>query len=179
MMKLELHWQILIAIIAATIAGMVTGTDASIFGVSFYAIYGFAGTLFLNALKMIIVPLVMSSIITGISGIGDSDNLGRLGGKTILFYATTSLLAILVGLALVNMTNPGLIDGVPAGEQLNLSTDADELALVVKKVEGKGASDISDVFLRLVPTNVVAAAASGQMLGLIFFSLLFGFFAAH
>ncbi|ARN73911.1 dicarboxylate/amino acid:cation symporter [Oceanicoccus sagamiensis] len=176
MIKLELHWQILIAIIAAGLAGMITGTDTSILGVSFYAIYGFIGTLFLNALKMIIVPLVMSSIITGISGIGSSDNLGRLGGKTILFYATTSLLAILVGLVLVNITAPGLINGEAAGEQLNLSTDANELALVVEKVEGKGASDISDVFLRLVPTNVVAAAAGGQMLGLIFFSLLFGFF---
>ncbi len=176
MMKLALHWQILIAIIAATIAGIVTGTDASILGISFYAMYAFIGTLFLNALKMIIVPLVMSSIITGISGIGNSENLGRLGGKTILFYATTSLLAILVGLVLVNISTPGLIDGQPAGDQLNLSTDANELAIVVEKVEGKGASDISDVFLRLVPTNVVAAAAGGQMLGLIFFSLLFGFF---
>lgn len=175
-MKLALHWQILIAIIAAIIAGIITGTDTSILGISFYAIYAFVGTLFLNALKMIIVPLVMSSIITGISGIGNSENLGRLGGKTILFYATTSLLAILVGLVLVNITTPGLIDGQAAGDQLNLSTDANELAMVVEKVEGKGASDISDVFLRLVPTNVVAAAAGGQMLGLIFFSLLFGFF---
>lgn len=176
MIKLALHWQILIAIIVATITGIVTGTDTSILGVSFYAIYGFVGTLFLNALKMIIVPLVMSSIITGISGIGDSENLGRLGGKTILFYATSSLLAILVGLALVNITTPGIIDGQAAGDQLNLTTDASELAVVVEKVEGKGASDISDVFLRLVPTNIVAAAAGGQMLGLIFFSLLFGFF---
>ncbi|MCP3908983.1 MAG: dicarboxylate/amino acid:cation symporter [Oceanicoccus sp.] len=175
-MKLALHWQILIAIIAAIIAGIITGTDTSILGISFYAIYAFVGTLFLNALKMIIVPLVMSSIITGISGIGNSENLGRLGGKTILFYATTSLLAILVGLVLVNITTPGLIDGQAAGDQLNLGTDANELAMVVEKVEGKGASDISDVFLRLVPTNVVAAAAGGQMLGLIFFSLLFGFF---
>lgn len=176
MTKLALHWQILIAIIVATIAGLVTGTDASLFGVSFYAIYGFVGTLFLNALKMIIVPLVASSIITGIARIGDSNSLGRLGGKTILFYATSSLLAILVGLALVNITTPGIINGQAAGEQLNLTTDANELAMVVEKVEGKSASDISDVFLRLVPTNIIAAAAGGQMLGLIFFSLLFGFF---
>jgi Na+/H+-dicarboxylate symporter len=176
MKNLALHWQILIAIVLATLMGTLTGTDAEVLGVSFYAIYGFAGTLFLNALKMIIVPLVLSSIITGISGIGDSDNLGRLGGKTILFYATTSLLAILVGLAVVNIASPGIVNGMPAGEQLNLTTDKESLAEVVQKVEGRSASDISAVFLRLVPTNVVAAAANGEMLGLIFFALLFGFF---
>ena len=176
MKKLALHWQILIAIFAAISAGLLTGTDAEIFGVTFYAMYQFIGTLFLNALKMIIVPLILSSIITGISGISDSEGLGRLGGKTILFYATTSLLAILIGLTVVNITTPGIIDGKAAGEQLNLTIDKDALAGVVEKVEGRGASDISAVFLRLVPTNIVAAAADGQMLGLIFFGLLFGFF---
>ena len=176
MKKLALHWQILIAIFAAISAGLLTGTDAEIFGVTFYAMYQFIGTLFLNALKMIIVPLILSSIITGISGISDSEGLGRLGGKTILFYATTSLLAILIGLTVVNITTPGIIDGKAAGEQLNLTIDKDALAGVVEKVEGRGAGDISAVFLRLVPTNIVAAAAGGQMLGLIFFGLLFGFF---
>lgn len=176
MKSIALHWQILIAIIAAGIFGSITGTESGIFGVSFYAMYVFLGTLFLNALKMLIVPLVLSSIITGISNIGSSENLGRLGGKTILFYATTSLLAILIGLTAVNLTNPGLIDGEPAGKQLNLTTDEQALAEVVEKVQGRDASDISAVFLRLVPTNIVAAAANGQMLGLIFFGLLFGFF---
>jgi Na+/H+-dicarboxylate symporter len=176
MARLALHWQIIIAIGLAVIAGMITGTDSSVLGISFYAVYTFAGTLFLNALKMIIVPLVLSSIITGISGIGSNENLGRLGSKTILFYATTSLLAILVGLAAVNITSPGIIDGMPAAEQLNLSTSAEDLAAVKEKVEGRSVSDISDVFLRMVPTNVVDAAAQGQMLGLIFFALLFGFF---
>ena len=176
MKKLALHWQILIAIVAAAVAGLLTGTETEVFGVSFYALYAFLGTLFLNALKMIIVPLILSSIITGISGIGENENLGRLGGKTIMFYAATSFLAIIVGLAAVNLTSPGIIDGHPAGEALHLTTDKDELAAVKEKVEGRGASDISAVFLRLVPTNVVAAAANGQMLGLIFFALLFGFF---
>lgn len=176
MKKLALHWQILIAIVLAVLAGLLMGKDSTLFGVSFYAVYGFVGTLFLNALKMIIVPLIMSSIICGISNIGDSSNLGRLGGKTLLFYATTSLLAILVGLAVVNFTQPGLIDGQPAAEQLNLTTDPQALSSVIDKVEGRSASDITDVFLRMVPTNIVAAAADGQMLGLIFFGLLFGFF---
>lgn len=176
MKNLALHWQILIAIVLAAVIGTATGTDAEILGVSFYATYQFIGTLFLNALKMIIVPLVLSSIITGISGIGDNDNLGRLGAKTIGFYATSSLFAILVGLAVVNITSPGIVDGVPAGEQLNLTTDQDSLADVIDTVEGKGGSDITAVFIRLIPTNVISAAANGEMLGLIFFGLLFGFF---
>jgi Na+/H+-dicarboxylate symporter len=179
MNKLAMHWQILIAIIAAGFAGTLTGIEGSIFGVSFYAVYDFLGTLFLNGLKMIIVPLILSSIITGIAGVGQNSNLASLGTKTIMFYATTSLLAILVGLALVNITTPGLIDGQPAATELNLSTNQDDLADVVKKVEGKGGGDITAVFLRMIPTNVVSAAANGEMLGLIFFAILFGIFMAR
>lgn len=176
MKRLALHWQILIAMLLAVAAGMATGTDSSFLGISIYSVYVFIGTLFLNALKMIIVPLILSSIITGIAGISDNKNLSRLGGKTMLFYAFTSLFSILVGLALVNVTTPGLINGQPAAEQLNLTTDKDQLAAVVEKVEGRSAADITEVFLRMVPVNIVAAAANGQMLGLIFFGLVFGFF---
>jgi Na+/H+-dicarboxylate symporter len=69
LLKLKLHWQILIALALAVIAGSLTGTEASLFGVVFYDVYNFIGTLFLNALKMIIVPLIVSSIIVGIAGV--------------------------------------------------------------------------------------------------------------
>jgi Na+/H+-dicarboxylate symporter len=176
MTKLALHWQILIAILLAAVAGTLSGTEGHLLGINVYECYQFIGSLFLNALKMIIVPLVLSSIITGIGGLGNHENLGRLGGKTILFYALSSLFAILVGLTVVNITQPGLIDGQPAAAQLNLTADSDALGAVMDKVEGRGAGDIVDVFLRMIPTNVVDAAASGNMLGLIFFGLLFGFF---
>lgn len=173
-MKLKLHWQILIALGCAVIAGYLSGTDTAIFGITLFAIYGFIGTLFLNALKMIIVPLVVSSIITGIAGIGGGQGLGRLGGKTITYYIITSLLAIVTGLFFVNLLSPGIIDGQPAHEVLGLNaTYADEVA---SKVEGRGVGDIADVFLSMVPSNVIYAAANGQMLGLIFFSILFGIF---
>jgi Na+/H+-dicarboxylate symporter len=174
MPKLKLHWQIIIALVLAVFVGLLTGTDASLFGVTFYSIFEFVGTLFLNALKMLIVPLVASSIIIGIAGIGQQHgHLGRLGGKTILYYMATSLIAILIGLVIVNIVSPGIIDGQPAKDLIGLSGDLDDIK---EKVEGKGAGDIAEVFLRLVPTNIVQAAAAGQMLGLIFFSLLFGFF---
>lgn len=172
-MKLKLHWQILIALILAVVVGRLTGTDASLFGVTFFSIYQFIGSLFLNALKMLIVPLIVSSIIVGIAGVGGNNALGRLGGKTLLYYMSTSLMAILIGLVMVNIVAPGIVDGEPAKELVGLNANVDDIK---GKVEGKGAGDVVDVFLRMVPTNIVSAAANGQMLGLIFFSLLFGFF---
>ncbi|MDP2962485.1 MAG: dicarboxylate/amino acid:cation symporter [Sulfurimicrobium sp.] len=173
MIKLKLHWQILIALLLAAIAGSLAGTDGALLGVKFYDVFDFIGTLFLNALKMLIVPLVVSSIIVGIAGIGSGGAFGRLGLKTLLYYITTSLLAILVGLVIVNLVAPGMVNGEPAKHLIGLSENAGD---VVAKVEGKGTGDLVEIFLRMVPANVVAAAADGQMLGLIFFSLLFGFF---
>lgn len=173
MTKLKLHWQILLALLLAVMAGSLAGTEAGVFGVRFYAVFDFIGTLFLNALKMLIVPLVVSSIIVGIAGIGSGEAFGRLGVKTLLYYVTTSLLAILVGLVMVNMIAPGLVDGEPAKHLIGLTANAGDIAA---RVAGKDTGDLVGIFLRMVPTNVVEAAANGQMLGLIFFSLLFGFF---
>lgn len=174
MLKMKLHWQILIALGLAVLVGMLAGMENSIFGVRFYDMLNFVGTLFLNALKMIIVPLIVSSIIVGIAGVGGTVGLGRLGGKTILYYLATSLLAILTGLLLVNLIAPGLIDGQPARDVLGLN--ADQAAIAAAKVGERDVSDIADVFLSIVPPNIVAAAVNGQMLGLIFFSLLYGYF---
>ncbi len=180
MTRLALHWQILIAIGFAVIAGFAVnqagGGDAyapDVFGVSFLTVFEYIGTIFLNALKMIIVPLITSSIIVGMAGIGSGGDLGALGGKTLLFYGITTLAAILVGLILINVVGPGYVDGEPARELLALDGAGDEIAA---RVEGKGAGDVAEIFLRMVPPNIVKAAAEGQMLGLIFFALLFGYF---
>ncbi|MFE8035002.1 dicarboxylate/amino acid:cation symporter [Thiohalocapsa marina] len=170
--ELKLHWQILIALALAVAIGLMVGQDGALFGITFYAVFDFVGQLFLNALKMLIVPLILSSIIVGIASVGTTDNLGRLGGKTIGYYAATSLLAILVGLTAVNLIQPGVVDGSPQ-EVFGLSADAAELE---ERFADKGSDDIVAIFLRMIPTNIVAAASDGQMLGLIFFSLLFGFF---
>ena len=85
MTKLELHWQILIAIVLAGIIGGIvfnsfeaTGVEPTLFGIRYLAIFDYIGTIFLNALKMIIVPLILSSIIVGVAGIGSGGNLGKL-----------------------------------------------------------------------------------------------------
>jgi Na+/H+-dicarboxylate symporter len=172
-MQLKLHWQILIALLLAVFVGWLVSPETSIFGVSFVSIFDFVGKLFLNALKMIIVPLIVSSIIMGVSNLGSGDAFGRLGGKTLLYYVFTSFFAIMIGITVVNIVQPGIVDGVPAKDMLGLSEDT---SMVMEKVEGKSAGDVVGIFLRMIPTNIVKAASEGQMLGLIFFSLLFGFF---
>lgn len=176
MTKLKLHWQILIALVLAGIIGTLTGTDAALFGVTFYSVFGFLGTIFLNALKMLIVPLIASSIIVGVAGIGSGGNLGRLGGRTMMFYILSTSLAIIVGLVLVNMVKPGLVDGQPAAGLMALSADVSEVAATVGD---KGTGDLAGIFIRMVPANIVKAAAEGEMLGLIFFCLLFGYFMSQ
>lgn len=177
MLKLKLHWQILIALGLAVIAGLVTGTEMSVFGVTFYSIYEFIGTLFLNALKMIIVPLIASSIIVGMANMGAGSDFSRLGSKTLIYYASTSLLAILTGLLIVNALQPGIVDGQPAKDIIGLSDNVDE---VLDKVGDKDSGDVVDIFIRMIPTNVIEAASNnGAMLALIFFSLLFGFYMAR
>ena len=115
--RLALHWQILIALALALCAGLLSGDGAAVFGVRLESVYDFIGTLFLNALKMVALPLVATSIICGMAELGSGREFGRLGGQALAFYAASSLLAILVGLAAVNAVEPGHIDGEPAGQR--------------------------------------------------------------
>ena len=127
MKKLSLHWQILIAISLAIIAGSIVkyassdGKPAHFFGIIYISVFEYIGSIFLNALKMIIVPLIVSSIIVGIAGMGSSVDLKSIGVRTLTFYAATTLLAILIGLTLINLVAPGYVDGEPAGELLALN----------------------------------------------------------
>lgn len=144
------------------------------------------GKLFLNLLKMIIVPLIVSSVISGITSLHGMKGFGRLLGKTAGFYGLTSLLAICLGLVLVNVIQPGLTNGEP-NEKIRMAfenhkeSSADEAALktvqeakLVGEEQGGIVKQLTGFFVRMVPTNVFAAAIdNGQMLGLIFFSLLF------
>lgn len=175
MPKIKLHWQILIAIVLAVIVGLITGApDESALGANAMSVYDFVGTLFVSALKMIIVPLIMSSVIIGVAGIAREGRLGALGGKTLAFYMGTGLIAVIIGLLAVNIAQPGFEDGQPVGDQLALDQETQE---VVQQVEQGDTGDLVGVFYMLIPDNLVAAASdNGALLGLIFFSLLFGFF---
>ncbi|MCA1799568.1 MAG: dicarboxylate/amino acid:cation symporter [Xanthomonadaceae bacterium] len=149
-----MHWQIFAAIVLAVIAGLLTNTEVPA-GARAYATYEFFGRIFLNSLQMLIVPLIVSSIIVGIAGISRSGGLGRLGSKTVGFYLITTLLAVLVGLMFVNLTDPGLEDGQPVREALNLAAEG----IDVRERVGEGSlSDLTELFVRMVPRNIVDSA---------------------
>ncbi len=171
-LRIPLHWQILIAIVVGGLTGHFTGVDTAIFGVTLVSIFDFLGTLFVNALKMLVVPLIAASVISGVASVGSPGDLGRLGGKTLLFYVITTLLAVIVALTLVNVVQPGLVDGEPARELLALETSTQEVASNVER----GAGSLVDTLLGIVPPNIIEAAAGNKLLGLVFFSILFGFF---
>ena len=154
MLKIKLHWQILIALLIAVFYGMLL--------TNYVSYVTWMGDLFLRALKMIIVPLILTSIISGVANIGDASNLGRLGLKTFAYYISTSFFAILTGLILVNLIQPGV------GADLGLKSEVPELAAT--------SGDLGDIILRMIPTNIFDALATGEMLSIIFFSILFGFF---
>lgn len=163
-----LHWQVGIGLALAILAGTLAGPQPD-----FIAACAFIGKLFLNALKMVVVPLIVAAIISGLGSVSDAGGLGRMGVKTLVYYLATGLMAILVGLLFVNLLQPGVIDGEPAGPKIGLS---DSTESVMAGIDGKGAGEFLTVFELLFPPNIIAAAAEGQMLGLICFSLLFGAF---
>jgi Na+/H+-dicarboxylate symporter len=120
------------------------------------------GDIFLRALKMIIIPLILASIISGVANIGSAKNLGRLGLKTMLYYLSTSTLAILTGLFLVNIIKPGK------------SIDPDTFRL--KETFSVDKHSLGDTLIEIVPENIFEAITNQDMLSIIFFSILFGFF---
>ncbi len=154
MLQIKLHWQILIALVIAVLYGL--------FLTDYVSYVSWMGDLFLRALKMIIVPLILTSIISGVANIGDAQNLGRLGLKTFAYYITTSFFAIITGLVLVNIIQPGV------GADLGLKSEVPEISA--------SSGDLGDIIMRMVPTNVFDALVSADMLAIIFFSILIGYF---
>jgi len=152
-MKLKLHWQILIAMAAGTVFALVFGENSHWIEP--------LGTIFFRLLKMVVVPLVVFSITAGVAGVGSPKNLGRLGLKTVSYYLATSLIAILIGLTLVNLVSPGT--------SAELREDRAAPAEILEKP-----ASVMDQILRIIPVNPAAAIAEGDMLAIIFFCILFG-----
>ncbi len=158
--KMPLHWQIFIGLISGVI--LAVASRLLHFEPVVTEQVALLGTVFLRALKMIIVPLIVSSIISGVTGLGDAENFGRLALKTFTYYIMTSIFAILTGLILVNLIKPGI--GANFGfHQIPQHIDT-------------SAATFKDTLLRIIPTNPFASMVKGDILPTIFFSLLFGFF---
>ena len=153
-LKIQLHWQILI--------GLFLGLLFGLFLTNYVYLIEWMGVVFLRALRMIIIPLILTSIITGITQIGSGKSLGKLGLKTLVYYVSTSTVAILTGLFLVNMIKPG------QGADLGFT----------QKVEGLDieSGSFGRTLIEIIPTNIFEAFSDGKMLSVIFFALIFGFF---
>lgn len=147
------------------LVGIVVGIVLAFVGVSLFGedmiAFEWMGTLFLKALKMIIVPLIMASMIVGITGLGDVRKLGRVGGMTVLYYGATTGLAVGLGVVLVNIMRPG--DGIELG-----TTTTPEAVM------GKEGLGFADIALSFVSDNIFAAMAELDILPIIVFSLVLG-----
>ncbi len=150
----RLHWQVLLAMLIGVGIGLTPS------GEFFAQYFGWLGTLFMRLLRMIIVPLVVTSIIAGVASAGSGRAVGRMFGKTLTYYLVSSFFAAFTGLILFNIFNPGR--GYPVTDT---GADPPDLATPDSPI---------DLILDIVPTNFFAAASAGDMLGIIFFSIVFG-----
>ncbi len=157
----SLHVQILIALLLGAMSGVLLGESVLHFA--------FVGTLFLKGLKMIIVPLIVTSIVSGVAGIGQVGHFGRLSAQTFTYYLSTSLLSIITGLVLVNAISPG------RGAQLSLQAPPEQLVDSIAQFGDGPKAALERLLLDLVPDNVFKAMAEGQILPVIVFCFLLGF----
>ena len=116
---------ILIFLFLGIISGLYFEKSDSFYGFNFYYFFYLVGLIFLNSLKMIVIPLIMSSLIYNISSFNSVSNLSGLGVKTITFYLFTSIVAILIGMLVVNTIQPGILNGAGAANIIGLGTNYD------------------------------------------------------
>ncbi len=153
--KLTLTHYIFIGLFLGILAGW-------IFGKGILPIADPMANLFLRLLRMAIMPLIITSIVSGVVSVGTGKGLGSLGLKTFIYYITSSLLAILTGLVLVNLFRPGI------GTQIQLEKTPTEI--------GAAQQNIGDLLFRIIPENPFKSLADGEVLPVIFFCILFGYF---
>ena len=152
--SIPLHFQIIITLIAGGFFGYFF-PDAT-----FYT--NWIGVIFLRALNMIIIPLILCSITTGVASVGNSGNLGRLGLKTMSYYVLSTLAAIVTGFVLVTTIKPGV------GAELGFKMPVDDFTAA--------SESFGQTLINIIPTNIFESLMQGQMLAIIFFAILFGFF---
>jgi len=155
MKKMQLSTKILIGLAAGIVAGILLQGAPDIANTWIKPI----GTLFLNLIKMIIVPLVLASLVIGTCGLGDVRKLGRIGGKTLAYYLLTTAFAVTLGLILANVFSVGAGFTLPAD---------------IKPAEAKEIPKFIDTLLNIIPTNPIKALADGNMLQIIAFALILG-----
>jgi len=173
MRKLALHWKILIGMVLGVLFGVLLSLVSG--GPDFIKDYIKPfGTIFINLLKLIAVPLILASLIKGVSDLKDISKLSQMGGRTILTYLATTLTAVTIGLILVNIIQPGKSISVETRNELveaYATNTQEKQAVAAKQKEAGPLQALVDV----VPSNVFLAASNNRnMLQVIFFALFFG-----
>lgn len=173
MKKLALHLKILIGMLFGVLFGLALSFING--GGDFISDYIKPfGTIFINLLKLIAIPLILASLIKGVSDLKDIAKLSQMGGRTILIYVSTTLTAVMIGLILVNSIQPGKSISVETREELveAYATDADQKREAAAKQQEAGPLK---ALVDIVPSNIFAAASNNRnMLQIIFFALFFG-----
>lgn len=180
-LKWRLHWQIILSLTLSFISGvyLLPNLDATFVDTWIY-LSSFVGELFMNALKMMIIPLIVTSMISGVMQLGSHSGIGSIGTKTLLYYTFSGLCAVLIGLILVNGLQPGKIEKETALAMLGEAANTTSENQLFEKVDNRGTNDLLDIFKRMLPTNIFKAASdNGQLLGIIVFSIFYGFFAGR
>ncbi len=168
----QLHWQIVIGLVLGLAFGVVAAAAGwSAFTSDWIAPFG---TIFLNLLKLIAVPLIIASLITGVASLSDLRKLSRIGGKTILIYIGTTVIALLVGLTVVNVMKPGRAVPADMRERLQLSYSGDVEARTLLAEDAKERGPLQPL-VDMVPENFLGAASeNADMLQVVFVAILFG-----
>ena len=173
MKSIALHWKILIGMALGVIFGLILSFIDG--GGAFIGDYIKPfGTIFINLLKLIAIPLILASLIKGVSDLQDISKLSQMGGRTILTYVTTTLIAVTIGLILVNTIQPGKSISVDTRQELveAYASDADQKREAAAKQQEAGPLQ---ALVDIVPSNIFAAATNNRnMLQIIFFALFFG-----
>jgi Na+/H+-dicarboxylate symporter len=168
---MQLWQKILIGLAAGIAAGLVANFGEITWLQSTLSAIEPIGTIFIRLIMMVVVPLVVASIIIGTASLGDIRKLGRLGGKTVAYYLITTAVAVTIGLAISNIVQPGSRIDEATRDSLSAQS-ADQAAARVDLASER--PTIAETIERLVPNNVIAAAAAGDLLPLIIFSIIFG-----
>jgi proton glutamate symport protein len=162
MKKVSLAWQIFIGLVLGIIVGAIFYGNPQV-----ETYLQPIGNIFLRLIKMIVVPIVISCLVVGVAGAGDMKSLGKLGGKTLIYFEVITTIAIVVGLLTANIFHPGT--GVDRSQLVK-----SDISSYVTTEKTTAAHSKIDTFVNIVPTNVVQAFANGDMLAIIFFSVMFG-----
>ncbi|MCH1538944.1 dicarboxylate/amino acid:cation symporter [Flavobacteriaceae bacterium] len=173
MKKLALHWKILIGMALGVIFGLLMSfiNGGAEFVGEFVKPFG---TIFINLLKLIAIPLILASLIKGVSDLKDISKLSQMGGRTILTYLSTTLVAVVIGLILVNSIQPGKSISIETRKELveAYASDADQKREVAAKQSSAGRLQ---PLVDIVPSNLFSAASNNRnMLQIIFFAIFFG-----